>query len=49
MAACELNPAAEVFNQQFQIVFESVSVFKSETVSMKIWISQKFKELVTLV
>lgn len=49
MAVCELNPAAEVFNQQFQIVFESVLIFKSETVSLKIWISQKFEELVTLV
>jgi len=47
LAACELDPAAEVFNQQFRIVFESVLIFKSEKVSMKIWISQKFEELVT--
>lgn len=49
MAACELNPAAEMFNQQFQTVLEAVLIFKSENVSMKIWTSQKSEELVTLV
>lgn len=48
MSASELNPAAQVFNQKFKIVFESVLIFKNENVSMKIWLSPKFEELVTL-
>lgn len=32
LAASELNPAAQVFSQQFKIVFESVLIYKNENV-----------------